>query len=167
MSEARPTIITIPDPADRRRAKTVRATQAAIDSLPYNSGTWRIEGSMGLYIRCRAKTKSYLVQRKVNGRLVQRVPGTMTLAQARREAQKIWRDLKPAPPDGRLTLEAAWAQYLNEKNLAPKTQKLYREHLDRYLLTVPQVSRLRRPLRRPFPAYGKMPGSFPASAAAS
>ncbi|GIU73291.1 MAG: hypothetical protein KatS3mg004_0378 [Bryobacteraceae bacterium] len=133
MSEARPKIITMPSRADRRRAKTVRATQAAIDSLPYNSGTWRIEGSMGLYIRCRAKTKSYLVQRKVNGRLVQRVLGTMTLAQARREAQKIWRDLKPAPPDGRVTLEAAWGQYLNEKNLAPKTQKLYREHLDRYL----------------------------------
>jgi integrase len=133
MNEAK--IIRMPaqTPAGGKATKSVQPTQAAIDALPFNSGTWRVEGSMGLYVRCRAQTKSYMVQRKVNGRLVQRMLGEMTLAQARREAQRIWRDLKPVPVDGRLTLAQVWAQYLDEKPLAPRTKQLYRENLERYL----------------------------------
>lgn len=81
----------IPLPAQKsvlvaKTRKAVKPTQAAVDALPLGSGTWRVEGTMGLYVRCRAKTKSYLVQRKVHGKVVQRVLGPMTLAAARRQA---------------------------------------------------------------------------------
>lgn len=45
-----------------------------------------MEGSVGPYVRCRAANKSCLVQRKVNGKLVQRLLGPMRLAQARPQA---------------------------------------------------------------------------------
>jgi integrase len=117
----------------KRKRKSVEPVQAAVDALPYGSGTWRIEGSMGLYVRCRAKSKSYLVQRKVAGRLVQCVLGELSLAAARREAQRIWRDLKPMAPEGKITLGEAWARYLEERPLAPKTRVIYSENIARYL----------------------------------
>ncbi len=113
--------------------KVVRAIQAAVDALPFNSGTWRVEGTMGLYVRCRARTKSYMVQRKVGGKVVQRVLGPLTLAAARRQAQKVWHSLKPAAPEGKLTLAVAWERYLDEKPLADKTRRLYADNLERYL----------------------------------
>ena len=88
---------------------------------------------MGLYVRCRARTKSYMVQRKVQGKVVQRVLGPMTLAAARRQAQKVWHALKPAAPEGKLTLATAWERYLSEKPLAAKTRRLYADNLERYL----------------------------------
>lgn len=75
MTGNRPKVIAMPGPKTSGPAKTVRPAQAAIDALPYNSGTWRVEGSMGLYVRRRAQSKSYFVQRKVAGRLIQRVIG--------------------------------------------------------------------------------------------
>mgnify|MGYP000126745798 CR=1 FL=1 len=121
-------------PAEAKsKRKSVAPVQAALDALPYGSGTWRIEGSMGLYVRCRAKTKSYLVQRKVAGRLVQCVLGEMSLAAARREAQRIWRDLKPVTPEGKITLGEAWERYLEERPLSTKTRQIYSYNLDRYL----------------------------------
>lgn len=120
-------------PAAPAGRKLVKPTQAAVDALPYGSGTWRVEGSMGLYVRCRAASKSYMVQRKVNGKLVQRVLGEMTLAQARRQAQKVWVALKAPPAGGKITLEEAWETYLAERPLSEKTRQIYRDNLERYL----------------------------------
>jgi integrase len=122
-----------PQPSSRRRDKKVPPRQSAIDALPFNSGTWRVEGSMGLYVRCRAQSKSFLVQRKIGGRVVQKVIGPMSLAEARREAQRIWASLKPAPIDDRLTLSQAWSRYLDEKPLREATQRLYRYNFKAYL----------------------------------
>lgn len=115
------------------RTRIVAARQAAIDALPLNSGTWRVEGSMGLYVRCRAQSRSFLVQRKVNGKVVQRVIGQVSLAEARRQAQKIWAALKPPATGGKLTLAEAWARYLEEKPLAEATRRLYRYNFQAYL----------------------------------
>jgi integrase len=115
------------------RRKTVRAVQAAIDALPAASGDWSVEGVPGLFVRCGARTKTYRLQRRIGGRLVQRVLGEMSLAQARRAAMREWARLKPAPPEGKITLEEAWERFLEERELAPKTQVLYRYNLDKYL----------------------------------
>jgi integrase len=119
-------------PGGARETKMVQATQTAVDALPYNSGTWRIAGSMGLYVRCRAKSKSYLVQRKVAGKVIHKVIGQVSLAEARRRAQKIWTALRPKPT-GRITLGEAWAQYLEERPLAATTRAMYEYNLRRYL----------------------------------
>jgi hypothetical protein len=39
-------------------SKMVEANQKAVDALPLNSGTWRVDGVPGLYLRCRAQSKS-------------------------------------------------------------------------------------------------------------
>jgi len=39
------------------RAKAVEANQKAIDELALGSGTWRVKGLPGLYVRCRVQTK--------------------------------------------------------------------------------------------------------------
>jgi integrase len=113
--------------------KTVAATQAAVDALPLASGDWSVEGVPGLFVRAGASAKTYRIMRRIAGRLVVRVLGQMTLAQARRAALKEWARLKPRPPEGKLTLSEAWERYLEERELAPKTQRLYRYNLERYL----------------------------------
>lgn len=113
--------------------KVIRCRQGDVDRVPLGSGDWGVAGVPGLVLRAGATTKSWRLQRRIGGWLVRSVLGPMSAADARRRAMKEWARLKPAPPDGRVTLEAAWTQYLDEKNLAPATRKLYREHLDRYL----------------------------------
>jgi hypothetical protein len=57
------------------KGKVVAANQKAIDALPLNSGTWRVEGGRGLYVRCRATTKSFAVERRVKGLLIKETLG--------------------------------------------------------------------------------------------
>lgn len=129
MSEAK--VIRMPGaaPAAAEGRKSIPPIQAAVDALPLNSGTWRVEGSMGLYVRCRAKSKSFLVQRKVAGKLVQKVIGQVSLAEARRRAQAIWRELRPEPEGGVPTLEEAWRRYVEDKHLRPSTRAGYLQML--------------------------------------
>jgi integrase len=120
-----------PTPA---QSKTVQANQKAIDELPYNSGTWRIAGVPGLYLRCWAHTKSFVVQRRVQGKLIKEVLGELSMKRAREKAMKTWSALKPKPrPDEVVTLGAAVERYLEEKPLAAKTAHGYRYNLDHYL----------------------------------
>jgi integrase len=115
--------------------KVVAATQAAIDALPYGSGDWVVRGVPGLVVRCGARTKSFRLLRRVAGRQVKRVLGELSLAEARRAAMQVWRDLKPKPagvapiPTLREALEAC----LREKELAPRTAEGYRYALEKYL----------------------------------
>jgi integrase len=126
-----------PVPPDSKR---VAANQKAIEALPLNSGTWRVEGVAGLYIRCRAQSRSYFIQRKVRGRIVKTTIGEMTLKQARLEAQRIWSAMKPKPPArDAVTLQDAFEDYIENKldrrglPLADKTKRNYHYNLDRYL----------------------------------
>ena len=137
VKEPKPNVVVLPprlpSPAPGVTAKTVPCTQEAIDALPPGSGDWSVEGVPGLYVRAGKQQKTFRLQRRVGGKLVTRVLGEMTAAQARRAATRLWQTLVPAPPDGRMTLEQAWQRYLEEKPLAPKTRQLYKENLDRYL----------------------------------
>lgn len=114
--------------------KSIEATQKAVDSLELNSGTWRVEGIPGLYLRCRAKSKSFFLQRRVEGELVKETLGELSVKAAKAAALKTWNQLKPKPAaDGTLTLEAAIEQYLDAKALAPKTRRLAKYNTKRYL----------------------------------
>jgi len=131
--EPHPKVLTMPGQQPSSQPKTVPCTQAAIDALPLGSGDWVVEGVPGLVVRCGAQSKSFRIQRRIQGRLVKRVLGEMSVAAARREAMKLWAQLKPAPPEGKITLAQAWQRYLDEKALAAKTRKLYAQNLELYL----------------------------------
>jgi integrase len=122
-------------PAARKAKKTVPAKQAAIDSLPYRSGDWVVQGVPGLVVRCGARTKVFRVVRRIGGRQVKRVLGELSLAEARRAAMQVWRDLKPKPAGAAPipTLREALESYLREKELAPRTAEDYRYTLEKYM----------------------------------
>jgi len=113
--------------------KLVPANQQAIDALPLNSGTWRVQGVPGLYVRCRATSKSFLLQRRVRGMLVKRTLGPMPLKAARAEALKLWHQLRPTPTGGKKTLEQALAEYFEQRPLSAKTRAIYQYNAERYL----------------------------------
>jgi hypothetical protein len=117
------------------RAKSVEANQKAIDSLPLNSGTWSVDGVPGLYLRCRAKTKSFFLQRRVDGYLVKQNLGALPMKRARAAAMKTWSGMKVSTQaaDGAVTLGAAIEQYIEAKALAAKTRHIARYNTERYL----------------------------------
>ena len=127
-------VVPIRKPAEKGETKTVAANQKAIDALPYDSGMWRVEGVMGLYIRCRAHSKSFLLHRRVQGKLVRETLGEMPIKRAREQAMKVWHSLKPKPAaQDVVTLEIAIERYLEEKDLASKTKSIYRYNTEQYL----------------------------------
>ena len=122
------------DQVPRAGAKSIAANQKAVDALPLDSGIWRVTGVPGLYVRCRAQSKSYFVQRKVSRKVVKEYLGELPLKRAKFEAMRIWTSLKPKPAAHEVTtLEDAFEQYLGDKDLAPKTRDLHRYNFDRYL----------------------------------
>lgn len=115
-------------------SKTVAANQKAIDALSLNSGTWRVDGIPGLYVRCRVQSKSFFIHRRIRGRIVKETLGELTVKQAKEEAMKVWSSMRPKPaPHEVLTLGAAIEQYLETKQLAPKTREIYRYNADQHL----------------------------------
>lgn len=133
MSAEHSKVVSLPVRQQSAAGKRSIRTQADADAVPFGSGDWPVEKTPGLYLRAGARTKTYRIQRRIRGRLAVRVLGEMTLAQARRAAMTAWRDLRPAPVEGRMTLEQAWERYLAEKMLAAKTRRIYAENLERYL----------------------------------
>jgi integrase len=123
-------VLTLPS-IEKTEPKSVEANQKAVDKLPFNSGTWRVEGIPGLYVRCRASCKSFFIQRRRDGVLVKETLGPMTVKRAKEKAMKSW-SLMKAPPDG-VTFEVALERLIAEKKLAPKTIHNYRYNGDRYL----------------------------------
>jgi integrase len=121
--------------AAQKTKKTVPARQAAVDALAYGSGDWVIEGIPGLVVRCGARTKVFRVLRRIGGKQVKRVLGELSLAEARRAAMQVWRDLKPKPAGVAPipTLREALESCLREKELAPRTAESYRYALEKYL----------------------------------
>jgi integrase len=116
-----------------RATKTVRPVQREIDALPLASGDWSVAGVPGLYVRCGTRTKTFRLQRRVRGRIIWRVLGQVTVAEARRIAMTEWASLKPKPAQNRVTLVEAWQRYVSEKSLAAKTRFLFEYNLNRYL----------------------------------
>jgi integrase len=86
-----------------------------------------------LVVRCGRRSKSFRLQRRIRGKIIWRVLGQVSLAQARRAAMSEWVRLKPRPPQARITLAEAWRAYLSEKRLAEKTRFLYEYNLEKYL----------------------------------
>jgi integrase len=94
-----------------------------------------------LYVRARKKTRSFIVQRKVGGKVLMRVLPAKSVAEARRMAQKAWNELRPRPAGTRkLTLFEAWMQYLQERPLSEKSRFLYCRSLEKYLSEWKNVS---------------------------
>lgn len=126
--------------AETAATKIVAANQKAIDELPLDSGTWRVEGIPGLYVRCRARSRSFFLQRRVRGRLAKETIGDVSMKEARARAMKTWSALKPKPPASEaITLEAAFREYLENKMdrrgnpLAHVTRANYFYNFDRHL----------------------------------
>jgi hypothetical protein len=114
--------------------KTVRLEQKAIDALPLDSGTWRVAGIPGLYLRSRARSKSFFLQRRVNGLLVKETLGELTAKEAKAKAMRSWDRMRPKPRTAAaITLGQAVEQYLDAKTLADKTKHHYRYNLKHYL----------------------------------
>ena len=113
----------------------VVANQKAVDALALNSGTWRVIGTRGLYVRCRAQSKSFFVRRRVNGTLIDKSIGELSVKQAKDKATREWLKMeKPKPSGDGVTLGVAIEQYLAHKQLAAKTVHLARYNTDHYLV---------------------------------
>ena len=118
---------------DAESGKMVAANQKAIDLLPLDSGTWRVAGVPGLYLRCRAKVKSFILQRRVRGVLVKETLGALPMKRARAAAMATWSTMKPQAAGNAVTLAMALDLYFQDKQLAEKTRANYRYNADRYL----------------------------------
>jgi len=116
--------------------KLVDGNQKAIDALALNSGWWKVKGVPGLYVRCRATSKSFMLQRRIQGELVKTMLGPLTMKAAKEKALAQWGKLEPAADDV-LTLGSAIEQYIEAKTaagkMAPKTAVLYRYNARKYL----------------------------------
>ncbi len=120
------------------KTKAVEANQKSIDALPLNSGLWKVNGFPGLYVRARATSKSFMLQRRIGGELVKVWLGPMTMKAAKEEAMRQWGGLErtEAPAGDILTLGKAIEQYVEAKvsagKMAPKTAELARYNARRY-----------------------------------
>src|SRR4051812_15071804 len=89
-------IVRIKESSPKPHGKSVAATQKAVDALPLGSGTWRVEGIPGMYVRCRANSKSFFIQRRREGRLVMQTLGPVPVREAKEKAMCGWGVLKKA-----------------------------------------------------------------------
>lgn len=129
-------VVPIRNEAKPAASKVVEANQKSIDALPFDSGMWRVEGAQGLYVRCRAHSKSFRLERRIDGVLVKKTLAAATLKEARAAASSEWTRMKPRPiAAGVLTLDMAIEQYIQGKvpTLAEKTAHIARYNADRYL----------------------------------
>ncbi len=114
-------------------ARIVEATQPAIHALPPDSGEWKVKGVLGLFVYAGKRGTSYYLQRRIAGRLVRRRLAAETLAQAKREAIRVWRSLQPVATTHIPTLEEALLAYLESKHLRPATRQGYVYAIRHYL----------------------------------
>lgn len=124
--------------ATAEKTKAVEANQKAIDALPLDSGTWKVEGIFGLYVRCRKASRSFFIHRRIQGQLVKETLGEIPVKEAKAKAMKAWGTMKSRPAAaGKLTLESAIEQYIEAKTLsgkmAEKTKGIAKYNTDRYL----------------------------------
>ena len=114
-------VVPIRKSASKPETKIVEANQKSIDALALNSGTWKVQGIPGLYVRARATSKSFMLQRRIDRDLVRLMLGSLTMKAAKEQAMKRWGILERKPADGAaLTLGAAIEQYVEAKTAAGK-----------------------------------------------
>jgi integrase len=115
--------------------KVVEASQAAINDLLPESGEWKVRGVLGLLVWKGKHSTSFRLVRRIHGRLVKRTLAARSLAEARREAIRVWKSLTPPPPDAQPmpTLRQAVEAYITSKTLAARTREEYAETICRYL----------------------------------
>lgn len=115
--------------------KVVEADQKAIDALPADSGEWKVKGILGLLVWCGRNKRAFRLVRRVNKRLVKKTLRAQSLAEARREAMRVWKTLTPPAPDAQPvpTLQEALEAYISSKSLAARTRDDYAATLRRYL----------------------------------
>jgi integrase len=102
--------------------------------MPLGSGTWQVEGVPGLYLRARAKSKSFFLQRRVNGELLNRTIRETSMKDAREEASKIWPSMKHQKrASHHVTFAQAFESYMEQATLAEATIKNYRINFKIYL----------------------------------
>lgn len=139
--------------------KTAPATQKAIDELPLNSGDWRVEGVPGLYVRCRAQSRSFFLHRRVRGKLLKETLGALTVKEAKGAAMKAWGEMRPKEHKrtSSVTLKDAIEGYISEKRMlgkmAERTENLMRYNATRYLKrwetrTIEEIGQDRLAVRR-------------------
>ena len=139
--------------------KLVEANQKSVDALPLNSGMWKVKGFPGLYVRARARSKSFMLQRRIDGDLVKAMLGPLTMKAAKEEAMRQWGGLerKEAAAGDVLTIGAAIEQYVVAKvsagKMAPKTAELARYNAGRYFirwkdLTLSEIGKNRLGIRQ-------------------
>ena len=137
MERSSMTVVSVPKTEVKAPAKQVAANQKALDALPLNSGMWRVEGIPGLYVRCRATSRSFVQQRRVDGVLVKQVLGPLTMKRAKEKAMDRWNAIKPATDDDEVQLGGAIEAYIRHRlsmnKMAPATEKLARYNTERYL----------------------------------
>ena len=130
-------VIPIAKTETQEPTKQVAANQKALDALPLNSGMWRVEGIPGLYVRCRAVSKSFIQQRRVDGVLVKDVLGPLTMKDAKAKAMDRWNGIKSATDGDDIQLGAAVEAYIKHRTMmgemAPKTEGIARYNLLHYL----------------------------------
>lgn len=131
-------VIPIREKGAKSAPKVVAATQKCVDAVPLNSGWWKIDGTPGLYLRAQATSRSFILQRRVDGQLVKEVLGRITVKQAKETAMSRWKDVKPpAEGKGDVRLGGAVETYIKHrasmKKMAPSTEKIMRYNLNKYL----------------------------------
>ncbi len=127
----------VPAPAVATPTKEVEGNQKSIDALPLNSGMWKVRGESGLYVRCRVASKSFMLQRRIDGDLVKVMLGQLTVKAAKEEAKKQWGTLERTPAAVGVTLERAIEVYIEAKmaagKMVEKTASIARYNSKRYL----------------------------------
>ncbi len=125
--------------ATKKKTKSVESNQKAIDALSLDSGVWRVLGIPGLYVRCRAKSKSFFVHRRVNGVLIkktlgQETVGPLTMKDAKSEALAAWGDMRKPSTSGGQTLTQAFKDYMDSNDdLSESTVLNYRTNFEQML----------------------------------
>jgi len=99
-----------------RKTQSVNATQKAVDAVRFDSGTWRVEGVKGLYLRSHKASKSYFLQKRIRGKLVKVSLKAAKVKQAEAEAMALFGTLKPKPAVGEVwTLQKAFDDFMGAK----------------------------------------------------
>ena len=108
------------------KTKAIEPSQKALDALPLASGDWKVKNIRGLFVRARKASKSFMLARRVGGKLHRIALGPLTMAEAKKEALERWNEAGQTPAAvTALTLGAAIEDYIGAKSaagkLAPKT----------------------------------------------
>jgi integrase len=126
--------------------KTVPANQKSIDALALDSGEWKVEGIPGLYIRCRAQSKTFRIARRVKGKLIKQTlarPNALEVSPiSMKEAKELMAKGAFAGVGGQkfaatsITFAQAFDRYIEQKTLAEASIKLYRRNFSEHLSTL-------------------------------